>query len=157
MPVVPGCAERRAEDSRQVEEAVILSTCNRVGNLCVVNAGSKERFRTLQEFLVRIHDYRDPISDEIYKLSEPQSLQHLFKVACGLDSMVLGETEILGQLKKAYEVALQHGHTGRRLNKAFQKAFNVAKQIRTETNIQRGSVSARVRGGRNSRKRYSAI
>src|SRR5213078_1894464 len=87
------------------------------------------------------HDYRDPLTDEIYALPEPQSIEHLFKVACGLDSMVLGETEILGQLKKAYDLALQHKHTGSRLNKAFQKAFNVAKHIRTETNIQRGSVS----------------
>jgi glutamyl-tRNA reductase len=55
--------------------------------------------------------------------------------------MVLGETEILGQIKKAYDLALQHRHTGARLNKAFQNAFNVAKKIRTETNIQRGSVS----------------
>jgi glutamyl-tRNA reductase len=55
--------------------------------------------------------------------------------------MVLGETEILGQLKKSYELALQHQYTGARLNKAFQRAFNVAKHIRTETNIQRGSVS----------------
>src|SRR6185436_9994313 len=87
------------------------------------------------------HDYRDPLTDEIYTLSEPHSIEHPFKVACGLDSMVLGETEILGQLKKAYDLALQHRHTGRVLNKAFQKAFNVAKQVRTETNIQRGSVS----------------
>jgi glutamyl-tRNA reductase len=81
------------------------------------------------------------IGDELYTLAEPQSLHHLFKVACGMDSMVLGETEILGQLKKAYELALQHKHTGARLNKAFQRAFHVAKHIRTETNIQRGSVS----------------
>jgi glutamyl-tRNA reductase len=81
------------------------------------------------------------ICDTLYTLTEPQSLQHLFKVACGLDSMVLGETEILGQLKKAYKLALQHQHTGARLNKAFQRAFHVAKHIRTETNIQRGSVS----------------
>ncbi len=87
------------------------------------------------------HDYRDPLTNELYALGEPQSVQHLFKVACGLDSMVLGETEILGQLKKAYDLALQAGHTGSRLNKAFQRAFNVAKHIRTETNIQRGSVS----------------
>jgi len=79
--------------------------------------------------------------DELYSLAEPQSLQHLFKVACGLDSMVLGETEILGQLKQAYALAHRHGHTSARLNKAFQRAFNVAKHVRTETNIQRGSVS----------------
>jgi glutamyl-tRNA reductase len=78
---------------------------------------------------------------EIYSFAEPQSLQHLFKVACGLDSMVLGETEIFGQLKKAYDLAFRHRHTGARLNKAFQRAFHVAKHIRTETNIQRGSVS----------------
>jgi glutamyl-tRNA reductase len=127
--------------SGQVEEAVILSTCNRVEIYVASILNAKSAFDMLQDFLVTIHDYRDPITDEIYRLSEPHSLHHLFKVACGLDSMVLGETEILGQLKKAYDLALQHGHTGRRLNKAFQKAFNVAKQIRTETNIQRGSVS----------------
>jgi glutamyl-tRNA reductase len=124
-----------------VEEAVILSTCNRVEIYALSSLPTKQAFEFLQEFLVTIHDYRDPITDELYRLTEPSSIQHLFKVACGMDSMVLGETEILGQLKKAYDLALQHGHTGRRLNKAFQKAFNVAKQIRTETNIQRGSVS----------------
>jgi glutamyl-tRNA reductase len=78
---------------------------------------------------------------ELYTLTEPQSLEHLFKVACGLDSMVLGETEILGQLKQAYTLAHQQGHTGTRLNKAFQRAFHVAKHVRTHTDIQRGSIS----------------
>jgi len=81
------------------------------------------------------------LGDEIYFHAEPHSLHHLFKVASGLDSMVIGETEIFGQLKQAYELAFQHQHTGARLNKAFQRAFNVAKHIRTATNIQRGSVS----------------
>jgi len=79
--------------------------------------------------------------DAFYSYAEPDSLQHLFKVACGLDSMVLGETEILGQLKQAYALAHRHGHTGTRLNRAFQRAFHVAKHVRTHTNIQRGSVS----------------
>ena len=123
------------------EEAAILSTCNRV-EMYVATAGhAPPELAGLREFLLRCHDYRDPLTDEIYTLSEPHSVEHLFKVACGLDSMVLGETEILGQLKKAYELALQHRCTGPVLNKAFQKAFNVAKQIRTETNIQRGSIS----------------
>jgi glutamyl-tRNA reductase len=81
------------------------------------------------------------VGDELYTFAEPDSLHHLFKVAAGLDSMVIGETEIFGQLKDAYELAFTHKHTGARLNKAFQRAFNVAKHIRTETNIQRGSVS----------------
>ncbi|HYG36411.1 MAG TPA: glutamyl-tRNA reductase [Clostridia bacterium] len=128
-------------DSGVADEAVILSTCNRVEIYAATSLESSKAFEELQEFLVTCHDYRDPLTDEIYRLTEPHSVYHLFKVACGLDSMVLGETEILGQLKKAYDLALQKGHTGSRLNKAFQRAFNVAKQVRTETNIQRGSVS----------------
>ena len=128
-------------DSGIADEAVILSTCNRVEIYAVTQLEPPQSFAALRDFLVTCHDYRDPLTDEIYAWGEPQSVHHLFKVACGLDSMVLGETEILGQLKKAYDLALQNGHTGGRLNKAFQRAFNVAKHIRTETNIQRGSVS----------------
>ncbi|MDB6109470.1 MAG: Glutamyl-tRNA reductase [Pedosphaera sp.] len=128
-------------DSGLVSEAVILSTCNRVELYAVTAMEARAAFPALQDFLVKCHDYRDPLTDELYTLSEPHSLEHLFKVAAGLDSMVLGETEIFGQLKKAYDLALQHKHSGGRLNKAFQKAFNVAKHIRTETNIQRGSIS----------------
>jgi glutamyl-tRNA reductase len=127
--------------SRIADEAVILSTCNRVEIYAATALSPTEAFTSLKDFLVNCHDYRDPLTDEIYAMAEPQSVHHLFRVACGLDSMVLGETEILGQLKRAYEIALDHGHTGSRLNKAFQRAFNVAKQIRTETNIQRGSIS----------------
>jgi glutamyl-tRNA reductase len=87
------------------------------------------------------HQWQEPLTEGLYCHADCRGLEHLFQVACGMDSMVLGETEILGQLKKAYDTALQHKHTGGRLNKIFQKAFNVAKQIRTETNIQRGSVS----------------
>ena len=132
---------RLLRDSGLVDAAVILSTCNRVEIYAVTTADAATAFTELQGFLIKCADYRDPLTDEIYTLTEPQSLEHLFKVAAGLDSMVLGETEILGQLKKAYDLALQHNHTSGILNKAFQKAFNVAKHIRTETKIQRGSIS----------------
>jgi glutamyl-tRNA reductase len=122
-------------------EAVILSTCNRVEIYAATELPGRKALPELKRFLLEYHDYRDPIDSEIYFHDGTESLEHLFKVACGLDSMIIGETEILGQLKKAYDTALQHRQTGRVLNKAFQKAFNVAKQIRTETNIQRGSVS----------------
>src|SRR3974390_2981137 len=137
---VPGVLQSLRE-SGLVDEAVILSTCNRVEIYAVTQLETPGAFAALREFLVTCHDYRKQLTDEIYAWAEPQSLHHLFKVACGLDSMVLGETEILGQLKKAYDLALQNGHTGGRLNKAFQRAFNVAKHIRSTTSIQRGSVS----------------
>ena len=123
------------------EEAVILSTCNRVELYCATSLEPARAFPELLAFLRKLNDFQEPLTEEFYQLSEPHSIEHLFKVACGLDSMVLGETEILGQLKQAYDLALQHKHTGGRLNKAFQRAFNVAKQIRTETNIQRGATS----------------
>jgi glutamyl-tRNA reductase len=123
------------------EEAVILSTCNRVEIYAASPLDSALACSALRKFLAACHNCQEPLAEETYALGEPQSVHHLFRVACGLDSMVLGETEILGQLKKAYGLALQNGHTGSRLNKAFQRAFNVAKHIRTETNIQRGSIS----------------
>jgi glutamyl-tRNA reductase len=127
-------------------EAVILSTCNRVEIYAATLLPTAEAFSELKGFLIQSGVVTDDAnasiaSEAIYTLAEPQSLKHLFKVACGLDSMVLGETEILGQLKDAYQLAHAHQHTGAKLNKAFQRAFNVAKHVRTNTNIQRGSVS----------------
>lgn len=131
------------------DEAAIVSTCNRVEIYIATKLEPAEAFVELKQFLLStreiLADGTSPrpaeIGEAIYSFAGTQSLQHLFKVACGLDSMVPGETEILGQLKDAYHLAHQHGHTGARLNKAFQRAFNVAKHVRTETNIQRGSVS----------------
>ena len=141
-------AEARIPDALQklrsnglASEAVILSTCNRVELYIATPNEPTQTILDLKSFLAAVHAQPMPEGQEFYSLHEPHSVHHLFKVACGLDSMVLGETEILGQLKKAYDLALQSGHTGARLNKAFQRAFNVAKQVRTDTNIQRGSIS----------------
>ena len=122
-------------------EAVILSTCNRVEIYAATDLSERDAVAALKHFLLARQASEVPLGVEFYVHAETRCLEHLFKVAAGLDSMVLGETEILGQLKKAYDLALQTRHTGPRLNKAFQKAFNVAKQLRTDTNIQRGSVS----------------
>jgi glutamyl-tRNA reductase len=132
---------KKIRDTGIASEAVILSTCNRVEIYAATEQNERDACASLQQFLFTHHGFTSQLNGEIYTLGEPKSLEHLFKVAAGLDSMVLGETEILGQLKKAYDLALQHKHTGGRLNKAFQKAFNAAKHIRTETNIQRGRVS----------------
>lgn len=126
--------------SGAVSEAVILSTCNRVEIYAETPAQDREALAALRRFFLE-RNGGEGSEIPLYIHSGQAGLEHLFKVACGLDSMVLGETEILGQLKKAYELALRHRHTGSRLNRAFQRAFNVAKQIRTETNIQRGSIS----------------
>ncbi len=127
--------------SGAADEAVILSTCNRVEIYASSHLEDPSAFAAVERWLGDCHSCPATHQDGLYRLTEPQSIQHLFKVAAGLDSMVLGETEILGQLKKAYDLALQSGHTGSRLNKTFQRAFNVAKHIRTHTNIQRGSIS----------------
>lgn len=131
----------RLRESGVLEEAVILSTCNRVELYAAGPLEPGEMLARLRAFLIENRRYEGPLTNELYAHDNDASLEHLFKVASGLDSMLLGETEILGQLKQAYDLALQHRYTGRYLNKAFQRAFNVAKQIRTETNIQRGSVS----------------
>jgi glutamyl-tRNA reductase len=131
----------RLRESGTAAEAAILSTCNRVELYVAAEAPRDDAFEALRSFLLDWHGQNGGPAPDFYTHDEPESLEHLFKVASGLDSMVLGETEILGQLKKAYDGAFQAGYTGARLNKAFQRAFNVAKHIRTETNIQRGSIS----------------
>lgn len=137
---IPEALERLRQNGL-ANEAVILSTCNRVEIYASTDSNNANAFKALRDFFLKDHAKLDFVDDVLYTLDEPQSLEHLFRVACGLDSMVLGETEVLGQLKQAYDLALRHKHTGSRLNKAFQKAFNVAKQIRTETGIQKGSIS----------------
>ena len=134
---VPSLLDELCEKTAATE-AVILSTCNRVEIYAVTDGQPPELLDAMRDFLL---DGREVEENVFYEKIGTDSVEHLFKVASGLDSMVLGETEILGQLKAAYHLALEHKRTGGQLNKAFQKAFNTAKKIRTETQIQRGSVS----------------
>jgi glutamyl-tRNA reductase len=121
-------------------EALLLTTCNRVE----VYAVSHKRISTdeIARCLMRKidtdpHDYAPPF----YRYEADKCVQHLFRVASGLDSMVVGESEILGQAKKAYESARKSGAVGPCLHRLFQRAFRVAKQVRTHTEIARGAVS----------------
>jgi glutamyl-tRNA reductase len=135
-------ALRQLREAGIITEGVVLSTCNRVEIYAATALAPDDQFfARVKKFLIEHHAYDGELGDELYTFTEPHSLRHLFKVAAGLDSMVIGETEIFGQLKKAYDLAFTQKFTGARLNKAFQRAFNVAKHLRTETNIQRGSVS----------------
>ena len=123
------------------EEAVILSTCNRVEIYAATRESNPVLGQSLEQFLCDFHGVTAAPTHALYTHLEPQSVDHLFRVSCGIDSMVLGETEILGQLKQAYRLAHAEKATAAQLNKTFQKAFNVAKLVRSETQIQRGSIS----------------
>ncbi len=136
-------ATRRLAALDGVREALILSTCNRVEHYAVIEGGAEPTRRAEDLFWRycetegRVH----PGTDQFFHHDAPRSVEHLFRVACGLESMVIGETEILGQVKRAYLVAAGAGTTARLLNPLFQRAFRVAKQVRSHTNIGRGAVS----------------
>ncbi len=123
-----------------ISESVILSTCNRV-ELFAATDDSSLGFESLNRFLTMRANEHHYDSHIFYQHDSPQSIRHLFRVVSGLESMVLGETEILGQVKKAYAAAAGNAKTARHLNKLFQRAFNVAKEVRTNTAITRGPVS----------------
>jgi glutamyl-tRNA reductase len=121
-------------------EALFLTTCNRVE----VYATSEERIpteRIAQCLLAKGMVAEDDEVEAFYRHEAQQCVQHLFRVASGLDSMVIGETEILGQAKRAYAAARESGAAGPCLHRLFQRAFRVAKQVRTKTGISRGAVS----------------
>jgi len=121
-------------------ECVIVSTCNRVEvYLAGVEPNLAERgFIALCEFCGASRDEVQPYS---YIHDKRECVQHLFRVATSLDSMVVGEAEILGQGKQAYAAAVEAGGTGKILNSLFQRAFSIAKDVRTKTAIGRGHVS----------------
>lgn len=113
-----------------VEEAVVISTCNRTE---IYVSGGYEVVAQLEELLGG--------AEHCYHSSRMEAAVHLCRVASGLDSMVLGETEIFGQVKDAYQAAHQAGVTRGVLNRLFQKAFSIGKKVRTETGIQEGATS----------------
>lgn len=121
-----------------VSEAAILSTCNRTELYCKVNNYE-------QAPMIWLHDYYHIQSDQLkpflYTHTDSSAVRHMLRVACGLDSMVLGEPQILGQLKNAYQNAYNAGSLGQQLNRLFEHSFKVAKVVRSTTTIGKHPIS----------------
>ncbi len=130
-------ALRALRQERGVAEVVILSTCNRTEVYWAGSASGAE----LSQWLERHHEHDLKLTASLYVHREQSAVEHAFNVASGLDSMVLGEPQILGQLKDAYRIAQETGSTGPYLNKLFQAAFSAAKRVRSETQIGTNAVS----------------
>jgi len=127
-----------------VEEAAILSTCNRTEIYCDLAHQYPE---DLIAWLAEQHDLNlQDIKSYLYTHSDTHSIKHMSRVACGLDSMILGEPQILGQMKSAYQQANEAGTIGKYLGKLFQHTFQVAKKVRTDTAIGSSPVSVAFAG-----------
>ncbi|QFT85743.1 Glutamyl-tRNA reductase [Halomonas sp. THAF12] len=123
----------------EVQEAAVLSTCNRTELYCVTGESGE---RAVLDWLGRFHGLAvEELTRCAYHYMDDEAARHLMRVAVGLDSMVLGEPQILGQLKEAYQVARQARGMGGELESLFQQTFAVAKRVRTETGIGRNPVS----------------
>lgn len=124
---------------KDISEAAILSTCNRTEFYCESSAENKH---LLIDWVAQTRDIRPrDLTPYLYTYNDSQLIRHMFRVACGLDSMVLGEPQILGQMKAAYQAANEAGTLGKYLGKLFQHTFAAAKKVRTDTAIGSSPVS----------------
>lgn len=134
-------ANRLLKESAFLGENLILSTCNRV-EIYAVCEQDKDYVSGIKSFLNRYHGLSlSEYESRMYVRRDREAVEHLFGVAAGLDSMVIGEMEISAQVKKAYQDARESLSTGKVLNRLFEKALNTAKKIRTRTLIGHGAVS----------------
>jgi len=138
-PDIVVAALRSLTEQRGVREAVILSTCNRTELYCETESDDGELTR---DWLAGFHGLAvEDIAPYLYSHRGHHAIAHLLQVASGLDSLVLGEPQILGQVKSAYQTACDAGRTGKLLTRLFQHAFATAKQVRTDTAIGDSPVS----------------
>jgi len=133
----------RELNSRYAVEAAILSTCNRVEiYLARPESAGLPDLDLIAEFLAELQKTAvAPVRQCLYERRQGNAIRHLFRVASSLDSLIVGEGQIAGLVRRAYELAQQQETAGRLLNKVFQQASAVAKRVRTETGISRGHVS----------------
>lgn len=125
-----------------IAEGMILSTCNRVEILVRTQNGSRTGGTSLRRFLAEQHNMSiQEIERYTYELFEDDAIKHLFSVASGLDSMIMGEPQILGQVKQAYQQAKEFNTLGPVLDRLLQHCLSTAKKVRTDTGISRNAVS----------------
>jgi glutamyl-tRNA reductase len=130
----------RLKSSLNLAEVVLVSTCNRVEYFGVTEQ-PEQVASAWPKFLQDFHEVNDDFRPVSFHYHDAACATHLFQVAAGLKSMVVGETEIFGQVKDAYEVAQRAGVAGKWMHRLFQSSFAAAKEVRTHTGITRGSVS----------------
>src|SRR5215210_1174358 len=138
------CAEglRALVDGEIVNEGLIVSTCNRVEVLATTNQRLLEGKERIEEFLSRSRCLpHEDFSAHLYSHTDDAAVRHVFRVASSLDSMVIGEPQVLGQVRRAYSLAVEAGTAGRVLNRLVHQAFHVAKRVRRETGIAASAVS----------------
>ncbi len=124
----------------EASEALVISTCNRT-EFYLVAEDARVAFELIETRLAEKIQVDSSVAAHFYRKEKLEAARHLCRVVSGLDSMMLGETEIFGQVKQAYASAHEAGATRGVLNKAFQRAFSIGKKVRTETSIQEGSTS----------------
>ncbi|HXU73040.1 MAG TPA: glutamyl-tRNA reductase [Polyangia bacterium] len=132
-------ALRRLVEVPGIGEAMIVSTCNRVELYAGVDG--RDAIEALQRFLIDERSLPSSLRAHLYTHDGNEALRHLFRVAASLDSMVVGESQILGQVKEAYAAALEAGTLGPVLQRAVPRAFALAKRVRTETDVAKSSAS----------------
>ncbi|MGD8108856.1 glutamyl-tRNA reductase [Vibrio sp. TRT 21S02] len=126
-------------DNPNVNGCVIVSTCNRTEIYCDVKPSGKSK---LIDWISQFHQVSpEELKPSLYIHEEQAAIRHLMRVSCGLDSLVLGEPQILGQVKQSYSDAREHKAVDTSIEKLFQKTFSVAKRVRTETDIGGNAVS----------------
>src|SRR5580658_1788857 len=143
-------AQQAAEELRSkgvLSETLVLSTCNRSELYGVPPESAGDSAGAMELFLATFHQVElVTLGSSLYRRRDREAVRHLFRVSAGLDSMLLGEAEILGQVRDAYKIALDHGATGPVLNRMFQSALEVGKRVRTETEIGTRPVSVAFAG-----------
>jgi glutamyl-tRNA reductase len=123
-----------------IEECLILSTCNRV-EIYATTSSYQQASQSIRNFLGKYYQSQEPIDKYLYVYQNQAAIKHIFRVVSSLDSMIVGENQILHQVKQAYFKARDCGAAGKDLSLVFQKALNIGREIRALTEISRGVVS----------------